>query len=79
MLLLFLIFYMYQSGHRREEQNLPYVLAQNFCNKSVKRPVVNGEPCYEGHPYGFTKNGRFSAFDVRKAIWQSLLSELRQG
>lgn len=72
-------FYMYQSGHGREEQNLPYTLAQRFYNKSVKRPVINGEPCYEGHAYGGTKNGRFSAFDVRKAIWQSLLSGAKGG
>jgi len=72
-------FYMYQSGHRKEEQNLPYLLAQKFYYKPVKRPVVNGEPCYEGHFYGYTKNGRFSAFDVRKAVWQSLLSGAKAG
>lgn len=66
-------FYMYQSGHHIEELNRAYTLAQRFAGKSVRRPVVNGEPCYEGHGHGH-RYGRFSAFDVRKAIWQSLLS-----
>lgn len=72
-------FYMYQSGHGKLEQNLPYVLAKRCLEYSVKRPIVNGEPCYEGHPYGFTKEGRFRTFDVRKAIWQSLLSGASAG
>lgn len=71
-------FYMYQSGHRIEEQSLSYKLAQKFYKQSVKRPIVNGEPCYEGSGYGF-KYGRFSAFDVRKAILQSLLSGAKAG
>ncbi len=75
----YLDFYMYQSGHVRSEQNFPYLLAQRFWNLPVRRPVVNGEPCYEGHPYGFTKDGRFRAFDVRKAIWQSLASGASAG
>lgn len=66
-------FYMYQSGHHVEEQSRAYTLAQRFATKEVRRPVVNGEPCYEGHGHGH-RYGRFAAFDVRKAIWQSLLS-----
>lgn len=66
-------FYMYQSGHHLEELSRSYRLAANFAAKPVRRPVVNGEPCYEGHGHGH-RYGRFGAFDVRKAIWQSLLS-----
>lgn len=66
-------FYMYQSGHHVEEQSRTYTLARRFAGKEVRRPVVNGEPCYEGHGHGH-RYGRFTAFDVRKAIWQSLLS-----
>lgn len=66
-------FYMYQSGHHVEEQSRAYTLAERFAGKPVRRPVVNGEPCYEGHGHGH-RYGRFGAFDVRKAIWQSLLS-----
>lgn len=66
-------FYMYQSGHHLEELSRAYSLAERFAAKPVRRPVVNGEPCYEGHGHGH-RYGRFGAFDVRKAIWQSLLS-----
>jgi hypothetical protein len=74
-------FYMYQSGHVREHQHLPYELAQRFYNMPVKRPVVNGEPCYEGIGSigSYSKYGRFSSFDVRKAVWQSLLSGAKAG
>lgn len=71
-------FYMYQSGHHIEEAHRPYTLAERFASKHVIRPVVNGEPCYEGHGYGF-QYGRFSASDVRRATWQSLLSGASAG
>ncbi|MCS7146514.1 MAG: DUF4038 domain-containing protein [Nitrososphaerota archaeon] len=71
-------FYMYQSGHSVERQQLAYELAQRFRGMPVKRPVVNGEPCYEGHSHG-GKYGRFGRFDVRRAIWQSLLSGAKAG
>jgi hypothetical protein len=70
-------FYMYQSGHH-PDQTTPYQLAQRFATKSVKRPVINGEPCYDGHGFGNTY-GRFGAFHVRKAIWQSLLAGAKAG
>ncbi len=34
---------------------------------------MNGEPCYEAHAFG-GRYGRYSRFDIRKAVWQSLLS-----
>lgn len=71
-------FYMYQSGHHAEEQSNAYTLAQQFAKKPVKRPVVNGEPCYDGHGFG-NAYGRFSGFHVRRAIWQSLLSGAKAG
>jgi hypothetical protein len=74
-------FYMYQSGHSKESQHLPYDLAQKFYNLPVKRPIVNGEPCYEGMGSirAYEKSGRFNNFDVRRAIWQSLLSGAKAG
>ena len=71
-------FYMYQSGHQEERQDRAYRLAELFGTKPVKRPVVNGEPCYEGYGFRF-RYGRFGAFDVRKAIWQSLLAGAKAG
>ncbi|GCE50522.1 uncharacterized protein DUF4038 [Thermosporothrix hazakensis] len=71
-------FYVYQSGHRREEQHLPYTLAEKFSRLQPARPVINSEPCYEGHGFG-GEYGRFHAFDVRKAFWQSILSGASAG
>ncbi|MFW5980501.1 MAG: DUF4038 domain-containing protein [Halanaerobiaceae bacterium] len=68
-------FYLYQSGHTRDYSQGAYKLVQAFQNKSVKRPILNGEPCYEGiKPHDEKGQGRFTALEVRKAIWQSLLS-----
>jgi hypothetical protein len=66
-------FYMYQSGHHLESQDQAYRLAEAFRAKTVKRPIVNGEPCYDGCGHGF-RYGRFGRFEVRRAIWQGLLS-----
>ncbi len=71
-------FYMYQSAHFAEDQHMPREMAEVFCQKAVRRPVLNGEPCYEGHGYG-RRYGRFNAFDIRKATWQSLLSGAKAG
>jgi len=71
-------FYMYQSGHEKNNQSLAYKLARKFCAKPVKRPVVNGEPCYEGGLFGGSY-GRFCEKDVRYAAWQSLLSGAKAG
>ena len=70
-------FYMYQSGHG-PEQKTPYQLAKKHDQYPTKRPIVNGEPCYEGHGKGRTLT-RFQAFDIRKATWQSLLSGAKMG
>lgn len=71
-------FYSYQGSHMYEYQSWNYELAQKFANKPVKRPVINTEPPYEGHGHGF-RYGRFNEFDIRKAVWQSLLSGAKAG
>lgn len=71
-------FYMYQSSHGIESQSNAYKMALDFKNKSVKRPVLNGEPCYEGHGHG-GKYARFNRFEVRRALWQSLISGATAG
>lgn len=70
-------FYMFQSGHGFAEDEIPIarnpsLLAQKFHQLPDKKPVVNGEPCYEG--INSYDGGRFSSVHVRKAIWESLLS-----
>jgi hypothetical protein len=71
-------FYMFQSGHGGNDTDLPVTLAEKFSAYPVRRPVVNGEPCYEGHAYG-GGYPRWSAFEVRRAVWQSLLSGAKAG
>ncbi|HOP95505.1 MAG TPA: DUF4038 domain-containing protein [Dictyoglomaceae bacterium] len=74
-------FYMYQSCHFKDRQNLSYETALKFYNMPVKRPIINGEPCYEGigSISSSDKYGRFNNYDVRKAVWQSLLSGAKAG
>ncbi len=71
-------FYMYQSGHIVRDKNYSISLAKVFAQKQPHRPIINSEPCYEGHnrAEGF---GRYSSFDVRKAMWQSVLSGAKAG
>jgi hypothetical protein len=71
-------FYMYQSGHGGNNQENAWMFAEKFAAYPVRKPVVNGEPCYEGSCHGF-QYPRFGAFDVRKAVWQSLLSGAKAG
>lgn len=71
-------FYMFQSGHHVEEHARPYAFAERVAGNPVIRPAVNGEPPYEGHGHGY-RYGRYSAFDVRRASWQSLLSGAAAG
>jgi Protein of unknown function (DUF4038) len=72
-------FYMFQSGHNIQFQDMSYKLAEEFSNKPVKRPSLNSEPCYEQMGYSRNLYGRFNQFDVRKAAWQSLLSGASAG
>lgn len=67
-------FYMYQSGHNSSNTDMPYILAERFYNKEAQKPIINSEPCYEEMGYSRRIYGRFTRLDVRKALWQSLLS-----
>ena len=77
-------FYSYQSGHSvgaNENdctQTAMLDFSKQFLGKVHKKPIINTEPCYEGHGYGCTY-GRFNAYDVRRAIWLSLLSGSKAG
>jgi hypothetical protein len=70
--------YIYQSGHMAGSQDNSYLLAEQALAYSVKRPIINSEPCYEGHAHG-RAYGRFGARDVRCSIWQSLLAGANAG
>jgi Protein of unknown function (DUF4038) len=70
--------YVYQSGHHVELDRLSYELAEKYLARPIRRPVLNIEPCYEGHGYGF-RRGRFDQAQVRRAIWQSLVAGASAG
>ena len=72
-------FYMYQSSHDVNKQFYCRTSAELYLNKKVKRPVINGEPCYEGMRFGTENNGRFTDSHVRNAMWQSILSGAKAG
>ncbi len=72
-------FYTYQSGHRITDVHASWQLAEAFREKSPVRPIVNSEPCYEGHGHAGSVYGRFNAFDVRRAFWQSVLAGANAG
>jgi hypothetical protein len=69
---------LYEGGHHVDKQFQNYTYAKYWYEKPVNHPIMNWEFCYEGHAYGGTY-GRFDEFDVRKAIWQSLLSGAKAG
>jgi len=72
-------FYMYQSGHPGGGQQSAQELAKKF-QELPRKPILNGEPCYEGHGrMGVEDRNKFSAFDVRRATWQSLLAGASMG
>lgn len=71
-------FYMFQSGHVSKEQQFTHILPKGFYDKPVKRPIVNGEPCYEGHSFLDTF-GRYNEFYVRRAVWHCILSGGKAG
>ena len=71
-------FYSYQSGHYADRQDLPFDLAQRYLAASVRRPVMNLEPCYEGHGWGHSP-GRFTADAVRRALWSSIFGGANAG
>jgi hypothetical protein len=76
-------FYMFQSGHDADHVDRPWLLAEKFASSRVRRPVINSEPCYEGHGRGAGRTrqarGQWTRSEVRAAAWQSLLSGAKAG
>lgn len=67
-------FYMFQSGHNKDGQDMAYILPDRFSRKYPKKPIINSEPCYEQMGYSRKIYGRFGQEDIRKAAWSSILS-----
>lgn len=72
-------YYLFQSGHAPENNShCTYDLPLDFYKKPVKRPILNGEPCYEASAFA-GHYGRYNAFDIRRAFWQGILSGAKAG
>lgn len=67
-------FYMFQSGHNKEGQDMAYLLPEEMRRKYPKKPMINSELCYEQMGFSRKVYGRFQPRDLRKAAWTSLLS-----
>lgn len=69
-------FYMFQSGHNAQAENLcmTYRLPEYFVKHYPEKPLINAEPCYEQMGYSHQMYGRHHGFNIRRAAWQSLLS-----
>ena len=69
-------FYQYQSSHFFDYGPRCYTYAESFYRQPIKRPILNGEPCYEGWKFGGHRHGQA---EIRQAIWFSLLSGAKAG
>ncbi len=72
-------FLAYQSGHHIQHADRPWRLAEKFRGLGRPVPVLNSEPCYEGHGRIVPDGSRWSRAEVRKATWQSLLAGAKMG
>lgn len=71
-------FFVHQSGHNVENQELTWRQAAPYLAHEPRKPVVNAEPPYEQH--GKVKGyGRWSRDDVRQASWTSVLAGASAG
>jgi hypothetical protein len=74
--------YMTYSGHGEGNQDGAFHQAMDRAARKPRRPVINGEPCYEAHGRGGRGVGeldRWSASEVRRAAWWHLLSGGKAG
>jgi hypothetical protein len=69
-------FYQYQSSHFFDHGPRSYTYAEAFYRQPIKRPLLNGEPCYEGWAYAGHRHG---PAEIRQAAWFSLLSGAKAG
>lgn len=66
----------YQSGHDHNAGAVRWIYdgpANEWWQKTPTRPIVNLEPSYEDHR-AYSSGDRLSAFDIRRAIYLSLLN-----
>jgi len=68
-------FNMIQTSHMRQDNHSSYFWPWIDWNKSLAKPVLDGEPNYEYHPV-WKENGRiqFTPYDIRKASYRSVFA-----
>lgn len=71
-------FYGYQSGHDGDHFDRTWQLAGQYLERPVRRPLMDFEPCYEGHGYDGAAR-RHTAANVRRASWSSVLGGASAG
>ena len=65
--------HLFQSGHSAPDAPNYEMTAEGYALRPA-RPVIDGEPRYEDHPVDWNpENGWFEAFDVRQAMYWSVL------
>jgi len=67
-----------QSGHSSDDAAKAIELATRADSGPCRRPTINAEPCYEGHRH-VGGHRRFSADEVRRVIWTSLVAGASAG
>lgn len=67
-------FNMFQTGHCRN--NEVYAKIKGSYDRTLVKPVLDGEPIYEDHPVCFNPNdlGTSNAYDVRKSAYLDLFA-----
>lgn len=71
-------FFLHQSGHNQENQELPWTQPEWYLRYRPRKPLINSEPPYELH--GIVGGlGRWGRADVRRASWASVLSGASAG
>lgn len=72
-----------QSGHTHDLGAKAIELGEHQAARQaelgIRRPVINIEPCYEGHGHVRGSGGRFDRDDVRRVLWTSVLAGMSAG
>ena len=68
-------FFSFQSGHGIGGEDAALQIPQEKRKEGYKGPIVDTELCYEGlTEFGASEVHRFSAYDVRRTAWKTVLS-----
>jgi hypothetical protein len=71
-------FFLHQSGHHVDNQDLTWRQPARYLARQPRKPVVASEPAYEQHGK-VGGHGRWSRAEVRQASWTSVLAGAAAG